>query len=138
MLGLGRCHRSLREFWAEDEDRLYKVVLRAKCGRVEALHAQRFYVDERLAAQKQVAQDLADGRGLEESVSGEPGRVEEARYARRLPDDRVVVWRHLVEAGPPAADTGVGDPRRPPLDHLHQGRDPIVGCLDAEARLLMR
>ena len=107
-------------------------------GRVEALQAQRFDVDERRATQDQVAEDLADGGALEESVSGEPGRVEEARDARRLPDDRGVVWRHLVEPGPPAADTGVGDPRRPPPDHLHQAGDPVVGCLDAEARLLMR
>src|ERR671931_677794 len=120
MLGLGRCHRSLREFWAEDEDRLYKVVLRAKCGRVEALHAQRFYVDERRAAQSQVAEDLADGRALEESVSGEPGRVEKAGAPRPPPDDGGGFWRHLVEPAPPAADTGVGDPRRPPPDHLHQ------------------
>src|SRR3954470_11835913 len=79
--GAGLSSLLLREFWAPDEDRLYNVVLGAKRGRVEARQAQRFYVDERRAPQNQVAEDLADRGGLEESVSGEPGRIKEARDA---------------------------------------------------------
>src|SRR5215208_4735492 len=82
------------------------VELRSEQGGVEALDAERRDVHERLAPQHQVAHDLADGRALEEAVAGEAGRVQEARHLARLTDHRVVVGRHLVEAGPAAADAG--------------------------------
>ena len=42
----------------------------------------------------QVADDLTDGRGLEEAVPGEPGGVEEVRGRGGPADERVVLgWR---------------------------------------------
>ena len=55
------------------------VVLRSWCGAREALRGERRDVDERLAAEDEVAHDLADRGRLQEAVPGEAGRVEEAR-----------------------------------------------------------
>src|SRR4051794_29647530 len=88
------------------------VVLGSQAVGREALGAQRRDVGERRAAEHEVAEPLAHRRALQEAVPGEAGGIEEARDGGRLADESVVVGRHLVQAGPAAADAGLGDARR--------------------------
>src|SRR6185437_10529388 len=103
------------------------VELGAQHGIAEAGHAQRGDVDERRAAQNQVAEDLAHGGALQEAVAREAGGIEEAADTLGLSDDRVVVGRDLVQAGPAPLDAGVGDPGGAARGDLEQVRDPVVG-----------
>src|SRR5262249_28609318 len=67
------------------------VALGARAAPVEALGRERRDIHERLALEHEVAQDLADGGALQEAVPREAGRVQEARHAGRLAEQRVVV-----------------------------------------------
>ena len=89
------------------------------------------HVDERLAAQVEVAHDLADRRRLQEAVAREAGRVQEAARAVRLADEGVVVGAVLVQAGPAAAHADLRQPRRAPLDGLGERRAARPPCSPA-------
>src|SRR5215213_10127427 len=70
----------------------------------EALGAQRRGVEEaRFVVEDEVGKDAAGGGRVHDAVAAEAVGEEEAADAWGAADDGVVVWRHLVEAGPGAA-----------------------------------
>ena len=65
----------------------------------EPLDRQRRHVDERLAAQHEVAHDLADRRRLQEAVPGEARRVHEAGRPAR-PSPMMALWSGVTSYSP--------------------------------------
>ena len=78
-----------------------------------------------------------DGRGLQEPVAGEAGRVQEAGRGGRLADQRVVIGAHLVQAGPAGAYAGAREGRGAPFDRLGELGQPALVVLELEAGLLV-
>ena len=103
----------------------------------EAIGRQRRDVDERIAPEHEVPHDLPDGRGLQEPVAGEAGRVQEAGRGGRLADQRVVIGAHLVQAGPAGAYAGAREGRGAPFDRLGELGQPALVVLELEAGLLV-
>src|SRR5262249_48289237 len=93
------------------------------CGRPgEALDGEGRDVDEGLASEDEVADDLSDSGALEEAVPGEAGCVQETARLRRLADQGVVVGRHLVVALPASGEPHLGKLWAPALGNLE---DPL-------------
>ena len=113
------------------------VPLRPWRGVREPFHRERRDVDERLAAEDEVTDELADGGALQEAVSGEARCIDEAGDLVGLADERVVVGRDLVVALPAARDPHVEERRQPLLGYLQDLLEPRrVGALH-EPRLLL-
>src|SRR5262245_30736541 len=76
-----------------------------------------------LALDDHLGQQLSHHRCVLKAVPAEPVRQVEARHARRLPDDRVAVGRHLVQADPRVFDRRLLDRR----EHADGRRQQLLG-----------
>src|SRR3954449_3077699 len=77
--------------------------------------------DLRLLTRKPLGQEVTNRRRLLEAVAGESAGAPEAREAVDRTQDRLMIWRHLIEARPRGLDSCRAEPRRPSVDHLRHG-----------------
>src|SRR4051812_15988512 len=84
-----------------------------------------------------LGEEVTDRRRLLEAVTGETARAPEAREAVHRAQDRLMVWRHLVQARPCGLDSRGAEPWCPPVDHLGHGIEHSPVDIGAVARLFV-
>src|SRR5260370_28196545 len=105
---LGRpsiCQQGVWELQLDDVSFFYQ------CAPGEALEPERRDIDLGLLIQQQLGEQQRRSGGLHEAVAAEAGRAPEAFQLWDRSEDRLVVGRHLVEAGPGGLHTGPGQSR---------------------------
>src|SRR5205807_576409 len=93
----------------------------------EAGERERRDVDIGALVEQQLGQEQRRSRGLHEPVPAEPGRAPEALDLRHRPEDRLMVGRRLIQAGPRRFDpragqggsTGISSPAIRPMEDDH-------------------
>src|SRR5690242_2819172 len=76
-----------------------KVVVGARAARRESARIEQREIHRRLAVHDPVCDVAAGGWRMLKAMAAEADREEEARHARRPPDDRVIVGREWAQPG---------------------------------------